>query len=213
MRYGKLALVGVFVTSLVTAQIISSKLLLVSLPILGAVAMPGGTLAYAFTFLSTDCLNELYGPETAKKTVNVAFMMNFVMLGLVYVTIQWPHAGGVPQETFAGALAPAANIVLGSLGAYLLSQYVDVHLFDRLRDSTEGKYLWLRNIGSTGISQGIDTVAFSLIAFVVAPAVLGVGSGLPMPVVGSIVVGQYVVKLLIAVVDTPIVYGIVRVVE
>jgi len=213
MRYGKLALIGLFVTSLVTAQIISSKLLLVSLPLIGAVAMPGGTLAYAFTFLSTDCLNELYGEDTAKKTVNVAFFMNFVMLSLVAVTIAWPHAGGVPQEMFAGTLGPAGNIVLGSLGAYLLSQHVDVRLFSRLRTETEGKYLWLRNIGSTAVSQGIDTVAFTVIAFIVAPTVLGVGSSLPMPVVGSIIVGQYVVKALIAIFDTPVVYGIVRVAQ
>jgi uncharacterized integral membrane protein (TIGR00697 family) len=208
---GTITLIGLFITALATAQIISSKLLAITLPLVGLVAMPGGTLAYAFTFIATDALNELYGERVARQTVNVAFGMNFVMLALVYTTIHWPHAGGVPQPMFSGALSPAANITMGSLGAFLASQHLDVHIFSRIRESTSGKYLWLRNIGSTAVSQGVDTVLFTVLAFVVAPVVFGVGSALPFGVVVGLVVGQYVVKALIAVIDTPIVYGIVRV--
>jgi len=203
------ALGALFVTALITAQIISSKLLAVTLPVIGMVAMPGGTLAYAATFLATDTLNELYGRETATTVVRVGFLMNFVLLALVYVTIYWPRAGGVPQETFAGALAPSLNIVAGSLIAYLVSQHLDVSLFDWLKRYTSNRFLWVRNIGSTGISQFVDTVIFTTVAFIVAPTVFGVGNGVPLSVIPTIVIGQYVVKALIAVVDTPLVYGLV----
>jgi len=209
----KTALIGVFITALVTAQVISSKLLYVSLPILGVVAMPGGTLAYAFTFFSTDVLNEVYGEEIAKQTVNVGFAMNFVFLALLYVAIEWPRVGGVPQEMFAGTLTPATNIVLGSLTAFVVSQHTDVRLFNRLRSQTDGKMLWLRNIGSTAVSQAIDTAIFTVIAFIVAPAAFGIGSGLPIAVVGTLILGQYIVKALIVLIDTLLVYATVRVIR
>lgn len=205
MNKVKLTLVAVFVTSLMTAQIVSSKLLAVSLPLIGTVAMPGGTLAYAFTFLSTDAINELYGKEEASDVVNVAFLMNFVLLGLLYSVIWWPAAGGVRAETFAAALAPSVNIVAGSLVAYLLSQHIDVRLFAKLRSVTSERYLWLRNIGSTAVSQVIDTVLFTVVAFLIAPAV-GIGSVLPLSVIASLIIGQSVVKALIAVIDTPLIY-------
>jgi uncharacterized integral membrane protein (TIGR00697 family) len=212
MNKVKLTLVAVFVTSLMTAQIVSSKLLAVSLPLIGTVAMPGGTLAYAFTFLSTDAINELYGKEEAADVVNVAFLMNFVLLGLLYSVIWWPAAGGVPAETFAAALAPSVNIVAGSLVAYLLSQHIDVRLFAKLRSVTSERYLWLRNIGSTAVSQVIDTILFTVVAFLIAPAV-GIGPVLPLTVIASLIIGQSVVKALIAVIDTPLIYLTVRIVR
>jgi len=214
MRHFKplFALGALFVTALVTAQLIASKLLLVTLPILGVVAMPGGTIAYAFTFLATDCINELYGEDIATTVVNVGFAMNFVMLALVLTAIHWPRAGGVPQDIFAGALSPAMNIVAGSLTAYIVSQHLDVRVFARLRDATGGQRLWVRNIGSTTLSQFVDTVVFVAVAFVIAPTI-GVGKSLPLAVVTSLIVGQYVVKALIAVIDTPVVYGVVRALE
>lgn len=207
------ALGALFVTALITAQVISSKLLAVSLPIIGMVAMPGGTLAYAATFLSTDTLNELYGKDVATRVVRVGFLMNFVLLGLVYITIYWPRAGGVPQETFAGALAPSLNIVAGSLVAYLVSQHLDVSLFDWLKRYTSTRFLWVRNIGSTAVSQFVDTVLFTTVAFIVAPTVFGVGNGLPLSVIPTLVIGQYVVKGLIAILDTPLVYLVVSTVR
>jgi Uncharacterized conserved protein len=109
-------------------------------------------------------------------------------------------------------LGLSTNVVFGSLVAYLLSQNWDVSVFHRLRAATDGSALWLRNLVSTGTSQLLDTVVFTLVAFWVAPA-LGVGQALPASVLGSLIVGQYVLKLLIAVVDTPLVYAAVGVVR
>jgi uncharacterized integral membrane protein (TIGR00697 family) len=69
--------------------------------------------------------------------------------------------------------------------------------------------LWLRNLGSTGTSQLIDTTIFVLIAFFGVPAVLGIGDVLPNEVLLQLIVGQYIIKLLIAVIDTPFVYAAV----
>ena len=206
-----IALVALFVTALVTAQLVSTKLLALSLPLLGAVAMPGGTLAYAGTYFASDCIAELYGEVFARRVVNVAFFMNFVMLALVWVTIQWPAAAAtaVDPSAFATVLGTGTNVVLGSLLAYVVSQNWDVFAFHWLRDATDGRWLWLRNIGSTGTSQLLDTIIFTTVAFGLAPAFLGIGSTLPTPALAGLVVGQYAAKLLIAIVDTPLIYAVV----
>ncbi|MCD2203151.1 queuosine precursor transporter [Halobacterium sp. KA-6] len=214
---GQVALVGLFVTALVTAQLTASKLLLFqipfSLPFTGSsLVMPGAALAYALTFFASDCYSELYGRRAAQVLVNVGFAMTLVMLALVYTTIVAPIApfSGVGQSNFAGVLWSSANIVTGSLLAYVVSQNWDVLAFHAIRRRTDGAYLWLRNVGSTATSQVIDTVIFVTVAFWAAPLVLGVGPVYGQNQILSLIVGQYVLKLGIAVADTPFVYGVRR---
>lgn len=209
-RIGPIALVALFVTALVTAQVTASKLLAYSVPLLGTLAMPGGTVAYAFTFFASDCMSELYGERFARRAVNVGFLMNFVLLSIVWVTIQWPAArGSIDPALFATVLGVSTNIVLASLAAYIVSQNFDVFAFHRIREYTGTEKLWLRNIASTGTSQLLDTVIFTLVAFALAPALLGIGEALPLSLLLTILLGQYVAKLAIAMLDTPLVYGVV----
>ena len=216
---GRTVLIALFVTALVTAQLTASKVLAIplprALPLVGAtVVLPGAALAYALTFFASDCYAELYGRRAAQLLVNVGFAMNFVLLALVWSTILAPAAEtSVDAGMFATVLGASTNIVAGSLVAYVVSQNWDVVVFHAIRDRTEGRYLWLRNIVSTATSQAIDTVLFVGIAFFVAPTLLGTGQALPRQVLVALIVGQYLLKLLIAVVDTPFVYGVVRLFE
>ena len=211
----QVSLIGLFVAALVTAQLTASKVLAfslpVSLPLTGAeLTLPGAALAYALTFLASDCYAELYGRRATQVVVNVAFAMNFVVLALVWSTIAAPAAdSSIDPATFADVLGASTNIVLGSLLAYVVSQNWDVIVFHRIRDYTGREKLWLRNVASTASSQAIDTVIFVTVAFAVAPAVLDVGVVLPLEVLLSLIVGQYLLKLAIAVLDTPVVYAIV----
>lgn len=199
-------------TALVTAQLTASKLLEFSLPfglpLAGpTLVVPGGVLAYALTFFASDCYAELYGRRPAQILVNVGFLMNLVLLGLVWFTILAPAAaGGIPPEQFRTVLGASTNVVLGSLAAYLVSQNWDVVVFHAIREFTAGQYLWLRNILSTATSQAIDTIIFVGLAFYALPRFVGFGEPFPAGVVLALVVGQYLVKLLIALVDTPFVY-------
>ncbi|RLM90896.1 VUT family protein [Halobellus sp. Atlit-38R] len=211
---GRIALVALFVTALATAQLTASKLLAfglpVELPVTGAsIILPGAALAYALTFFASDCYSELYGRHAAQVMVNVGFAMNFILLGLVWSTILAPAVNPESAAQYRAVLAPGTNIVLGSLLAYLVSQNWDVLVFHRIREATGESMLWLRNIASTATSQAIDTVLFVAIAFYVAPQVLGFGTQFEIPVILSLIVGQYLLKLLIALVDTPFVYAVV----
>ena len=211
----KVALAALFITSLITAQLIAVKLLAVpfpgSLPIVGgSVLVPAGVLAYALTFFASDCYAELYGRRPAQIMVNVGFGMNFVMLALVWLAIVAPGSpAGVDPATFESVLGLSTNIVLGSLGAYIVSQNWDVIAFHAIGDWTDGEHLWLRNLGSTGTSQLIDTTIFVLLAFFLVPSALGIGQALPGAVLVQLIVGQYILKLLIALLDTPFVYAVV----
>jgi len=208
----RLGLVALFVTSLVVAQLTASKLLAFSLPlalpIVGStLVMPGSAVAYALTFFASDSYAELYGRKAATVVVNVGFAMNFVLLGLVWSTILAPSlpaaAQPVDPEAFRSVLAASTGIVAASLAAYVVSQNWDVFVFHSIREYTGGDHLWLRNIASTASSQLLDTVIFIGIGFVLV-------QGVPLESALALVIGQYILKLLIAVVDTPFVYAIVR---
>ncbi|WP_227353344.1 queuosine precursor transporter [Haladaptatus salinisoli] len=212
---GQLEIAALFVTALVTAQLTAAKVLEFtipfSLPVTGnALVLPGAALAYALTFFASDCYAELFGKRAAQRLVNVAFVMNFVMLALVWSTIAAPAArSSVDPAQFRTVLGASTNIVVGSLLAYLVSQNWDVIAFHKIRELTDGAHLWARNIGSTASSQAIDTVIFVGVAFFVMPQYVGIGPKLPADIILSLVVGQYILKLLIAVLDTPLVYAVV----
>ena len=207
----RVGLVALFVTALVTSQVTASKLLAfslpVSLPLAGStLVLPGAALAYALTFFASDCYAELYGRRAATVVVNVGFGMNFVLLALVWSTILAP---GLPQAAqpvdlaaFRNVLGASTAIVVASLSAYVVSQNWDVFVFHWLRDRTDGEKLWLRNIGSTASSQLIDTVIFVGVGFVLF-------QGVPPGEALALIVGQYLLKLAIAVLDTPLVYAVV----
>jgi uncharacterized integral membrane protein (TIGR00697 family) len=209
----QVALVGLFVTALITAQLTASKVLgfslPVSMPVVGdTLALPGAALAYALTFFASDIYAEIYGRRAAQVLVNVAFGLNFVMLVLVWSTIAAPAAASstVAPDTFAAVLGSSTNIVIASLAAYLVSQNWDVLVFHRLRELTDGDHLWLRNVGSTATSQLLDTAIFVGLGFAVVPALLGTGDPLKPGILAALFVGQYLLKLAIAVLDTPFVY-------
>lgn len=216
---GATVFAALFVTGLVTAQLTAAKVLAfpspVSLPFSGeTLVLPGAALAYALTFFASDCYAELYGRRSATRLVNTAFLMNFIVLGLVFTTIAAPAArSSIDPAAFGEVLGASANIVVGSLVAFLVSQNWDVVVFHRLRRLTDGEQLWLRNLGSTASSQLLDTVLFVGIAFWILPRLAGMGPQLPGEIVLGLMLGQYLLKLLIALVDTPLVYLAVRTVR
>ena len=205
----RIGLIALFITGLLTAQLTAVKILELSPLNLGiSVIVPAGVLAYAITFFASDCYAELYGKQAARTVVSIAFIMNIVMLVLIWISINAPGSeAGVSSELFATVLGPSANVVIASLTAYLVSQNLDILIFDTIREKTNGSKLWLRNIGSTTISQLVDTILFITLTFSILPSIVGIGIGLPLFVIVQLILGQYLVKLLIALADTPLIYA------
>ena len=205
----RIGLIALFITGLLTAQLTAVKILELSPLNLGiSVMVPAGVLAYAITFFASDCYAELYGKKAARTVVSIAFIMNIVMLVLIWISINAPGSeAGVSPELFATVLGPSANVVIASLTAYLISQNLDILIFDTIREKTNGNKLWLRNIGSTTVSQLVDTILFITLTFSILPSIVGIGIGLPLFVIVQLILGQYIVKLLIALADTPLIYA------
>jgi uncharacterized integral membrane protein (TIGR00697 family) len=207
-------LITLFTVALATSQLTAAKVLALpipfALPVVGAeILLPGAALAYALTFLASDCYAELYGRRSTQVVVNVAFLANFLVLALVWSTLAAPGVNPEVSAAFQTALGPAGNIVAGSLLAYVVSQNWDVFVFHAIRDRTGERMLWLRNLASTATSQAIDTVIFVSVAFYAAPTFFGVGIAFEPPMLLALGLGQYLLKLGIAVLDTPVVYLIV----
>lgn len=191
-RYGTGITIGIFVGLIVMAQILANKIVL-----FWTFTLPAGVIVYATSFLVTDILCELYGKRKALEAVWGGFLASIILVLAVEIAIAWPPATfWTGQEAFQSTLQLTGRIVLGSLVAYVVSQNWDVLVFHKLKEMTKGKHLWLRNNASTMTSQALDTAIFITIAF------HGV-----LPVV-PLIIGQYIVKLLIAAIDTPFLYGV-----
>lgn len=189
-----------FMTLLVVANIVAVKIIAI-----GPWTLSAGILAYPFTFLVTDTISEVYGRRTATRIVWMGFAFSVGMLLLVWLANIWPAAVfWEGQQAFSDTLGLLPRIVLGSMVAYLVSQNQDVLTFHFLRRRTEGRHLWLRNNVSTVLSQATDTFLFVTIAF---------AGTMPGNVFWEIMITQYVIKLLIAAVDTPVVYALVGLVR
>jgi hypothetical protein len=183
-------LLSIYVGSITIASVLSNKIIDVY-----GLYVPAGVLAYSVTFIVSDVISEIWGKEVAKKTVFGGFVALFVVIILVHLGIYWPKAPfWEGEKAFNLVLGSSGRIILASFIAYFVSQYHDVWAFHFLKKLTWGRHLWLRNNLSTIVSQFIDSSIFIFIAF------FGELPVIPM------IFGQWVVKIGIAVVDTPIVY-------
>ena len=199
----KPTLTALFAGSVILANVLAAKLAWFELPGLGGVAVPAGFVAFGVAYLASDLLVEYHGREYATAVVNGTVLTLVVAYGLVFLAIWMPSAPFYEgQDAFVTTLGDSASILLASVVALALAQHLDVRLFSSLKERTSGQYRWLRNCGSTFVSQGIDTVVFISLGFAVFPAI-GLGGD---PTWGwalvSIIIGQYTVKLIVAVIDT-----------
>jgi len=182
-----------FVAALITANMVSGKIIS-----LGGLFVPAGVLAYSITFAVTDTLCEIWGRERTQAVVNAGFVVQLLVWVLIVLAIQMPAAPfWTGQPAYATVLGQSHRIILASLLAYALSQSFDLWVFSRLKTRFGGRLLWLRNNVSTFLSQTLDTVVFITAAFY--------GTMDLLPLIG----GQLIVKWIIAMLDTPVVYALV----
>ena len=191
--FGKAGLLAMIVFSLLTCNIQVIK----TVQLFGITTTLGNVL-YASVFLTTDILGEFYGKNAARQGVLLGF--SALILVTVYMQIALyftPASNDFAQPHLQAIFGFMPRIALGSMLAYLISQWHDVWAFHLLKSWTRGKHLWLRNNGSTLISQALDSVVFCTIAF------WGV---FETSVWIQIVVSTYLMKTIMGVMDTPFIY-------
>ncbi len=163
-----------------------------------------GNVMYGTLFLVTDTLNEKYGIKDAKRAVFIGFFSMIALVVIMQMALAFmPHPEDFAQDSLSTIFSLMPRIALGSLTAYIISQMLDVHLFQRIKRVWKSdQTLYVRNIGSTLVSQLVDTLIFVPIAF------LGIHS---TEVLIGIFVTTYLIKILVALLDTPFVYMMKRI--
>jgi queuosine precursor transporter len=191
-KHGPEYIIGLYASMVVIANVLANKIVTFLWWEIDA-----GTIVYSTIFLLTDMLSEFYGKKTAKKAVWTGFFANVMLGASVWIAINWqPAASWGNQAAFAATLGNTYRIIIASMIAYLISQHHDVWAYNFWKKVTKGKHLWLRNNASTAVSQLLDSVIFVTIAF------YGV-----FPIF-DMIIGLYIVKLIIASVDTPYLYAV-----
>ena len=195
-----LVLAGIFIASLVTCNLIANKFVTVDLGF-KVFIVSAGILPYPLTFLVTDLISELYGQKKANLVVFSGFIASLFVLLFLWLGGQFNAIPSsiVDDVTYNSVFRNAWRLIAASMVAYLIAQFIDVRIFHFWKKLTNGKHLWLRNNGSTIASQLVDTSLVICILFV--------GVWKPDQIISAIFDG-WMFKMLMAFIDTPIIYGI-----
>lgn len=187
-------LVGVFVTSLLVADLVAGKYF-----VMGGFEMSAGTVTFPVAFILTDIVNEYYGQRGARFMTGIGMGMLVLAFALIAFARVLPPSPGtfIPEESFQAVFGMAPRLIFSSLTAYLISQFVDIHTFAIFKRVTESRHLWARAIGSTLLSQVVDT---GVVTFGVMIGSRSLGDILWVSAT------QYVYKIGVAILLTPLCY-------
>lgn len=186
-----------FVAALIISGIADTKVISV-----GVLSFGGGTFLFPLTYIFGDVLTEVYGFKRARRVIWIGFTASILMaLTFILVGIAPPAEDYPFQEDFMNILGLTPRIVLASLSAYIVGEFINSVILAKLKIVTKGKYLWVRTIGSTIVGQLLDTTIFMFVAF------LGV---FPLSLIFSVIITGYLLKVAVEVLFTPITYWIVN---
>lgn len=195
-------LCAIFISSLITCNLIANKFVTVDLGF-KVFIVSAGILPYPLTFLVTDLISELYGQKKANLVVFSGFVASMFVLLFLWLGGQFNAIPSsiVNDDIYNSVFQNAWRIIAASMIAYLFAQFIDVRIFHFWKRLTNGKHLWLRNNGSTIASQLVDTTLVIMILFV--------GVWESDQIISAIIDG-WLFKMLMAAIDTPIIYGIIH---
>ena len=198
-----LILAALFIASLVASNLIFQKFFYWEPFGLYRFEISVGILPYPITFLITDVLSEVYGKKKANRVVIAGIFASFFSMFIILIADFAPAIESSPinDEIFHQVFGLSPLAVFASMIAYLFAQFIDIRIFHFWKKLTSGKHLWLRNNFSTFASQFIDTftVLFLLCTFKI----------LPWPIFTSLLISGFLFKVIIAALDTPLLYLIV----
>ncbi|MCA9516513.1 MAG: queuosine precursor transporter [Myxococcales bacterium] len=206
-------LAGLFLGSLTMLNILGvTRFVDLSFDVLGLhvpMVLAVGVLPYPVTFLCTDFISELYGRKRANAVVWMGLALNVWVMFVLWAGGALP---GAPfgSDVFMDVRGLAMGGVTASMVAYLTAQFIDVWLFHFWKKLTRGRHLWLRNNGSTMVSQLVDSVAVILITYYLSHGItLDPAKGSEGAQLLTLILSSYVFKFVAALLDTvPFYFGV-----
>jgi len=187
---------ALFVSVLIISNIASSKIVKIWL-----FEFDGGTIIFPLSYIFGDILTEVYGFKISRKVIWLGFF-SCGLMSIIFAIVGAlkPAPGWENQEAFISILGQTPRIVIASLIAYFSGEYTNSVTLAVLKVKTEGKHLWIRTISSTIVGEFVDTFLFILIAFSFV---------LPFDLLKNVIISNYIFKVGVEVLFTPITYFIV----
>ena len=187
-------LTALFVTCLITANVIAVKLVA-----FGSIVVPAAIFVFPVSYIFGDVLTEVYGFAWARRVIWLGFCCNLVFVFFAWLgQIMPPAAFWSGQQSYVTILGSAPRLLLASFVGYLAGEFVNSLILSKLKVLTRGRWLWTRTIGSTIVGEGLDTALFITIAFFGTPAF--------MPV---IILYHWMAKVAVEAAATPLTYAVV----
>ncbi len=192
-----MVIVALYVTSLITANTVATKVLEV-----GPWVTDAGLITFPIAYIVGDVLTEVYGYAAARRVIWLGFACNLIAVGTFQL------AGALPAESswqnqpaYDAIFGSTPRLLLASFCAYLIGEFANAFVLARMKVLTDGRWLWTRTIGSTIVGQGLDSVVFVLIAF---------GGVFSTGVLQDMLITNWVLKTAYEAAMTPVTYLVVN---
>lgn len=159
---------AIFITSLITANIIAVKLI----DFFGLI-LPAAVVIFPVSYIFGDVLTEVYGYRLARLVIWLGFFCNLLTVVAIFIGQLLPPAPfWQNQDAYEMILGYTPRLLAASFVAYLLGEFANSYVLARLKVRTQGRWLWLRTISSTIVGQGLDSTIFITLAFagIIPPA-------------------------------------------
>lgn len=220
---------GIFITSALLAEVIGVKIFSLedslgikraNINLFGSpfsFHLTAGVLLWPVVFIMTDIINEYYGTRGVKflsyLTIGLITYAFLIFTGAINLSPSeyFSVGNGIdkPDNAFRGIFGQGMWIIIGSMVAFLVGQILDVFVFHKIKKLTGEKSIWLRATGSTLISQLVDSFVVLFIAFYVGKRIQsGQGDAWSLHQVLVTGTGNYIYKFVVAILLTPVIYGV-----
>jgi len=186
---------AIFVTCLITANIIAVKLIS-----LGSFILPAAIIIFPLSYIFGDILTEVYGYRQARRVIWLGFFCNLVFVIFAWVGQVLPPAPFWEwQEAYESILGYTPRLLAASFCGYLVGEFANSFVLAKMKILTQGRWLWSRTIGSTVVGQGLDTVTFITLAFIGTPSFAPI-----------MILYHWLAKTIIEAIATPFTYAVVN---
>jgi len=192
-----IVIVAIFITSLITANIIAVKLMNVF-----GLILPAAVIIFPISYIFGDVLTEVYGYRQTRKVIWLGFVCNLLAVIAIWIAQILPAASFWDgQAAYERILGYTPRILIASFLAYLVGEFANSFVLAKMKIATKGRWLWMRTIGSTLVGQGLDSLVFMTLAFV---------GTIPVGGLASAIITQWLTKSVYEAAATPLTYSVVN---
>ncbi len=189
--------VAVFITCLITANIIAVKLIDIA-----GLVVPAAVIVFPISYIFGDVLTEVYGYKSARWVIWLGFGCNLLAVVAIWLGGALPAAGfWADQNAYDVILGSTPRLLLASFIAYLIGEFANAFILARMKVMTGGRWLWTRTIASTLVGQGLDSVVFITAAF---------AGTIPAAGMASAIITQWLFKSVYEALATPLTYRVIN---